>query len=276
MSKSLEVIRASLKNKVLDAEIHCALNPSYSDKLSTEYRHWAPTDYSRVFRAYSAACLILNESPSFGLVDSPVEMPKQSSWLGRELLKLLNGTVERDSESPYQFGATDYARDTVCSNTEGYFLKSLGHQDGEITRAKRDQTIYTDDSGKPILFTKGEGDVWSSVSFADIGVEGVTFPAGTIFKARKKPKFKHSVIKPGLLVADISNIESLQPLRLSLFAIPHDERLEATVDKPLLKPAEAERQLFLDSLPTVPMLDKYLRIEPEKHQANAAVPAFSR
>jgi hypothetical protein len=261
MSQSLNAVKGSLQGKTLDGEILCALDPSYDTKLPTEYVHWAPTDYSRIFRAYSAACLILNESPAARLIDSPVEIPNQTSWLGQELLKLLNGTVEGGSEAPYQFDATAYSRDTVCINTEEFFLKSLGHQDGGITKVERDQVIYTDDSGKPVLFAKGEGKVRSSISFTDIGIEGITFPAGTIFKVRKKLSFKHSVIKPGLLATDIDSITSLQPLRLSLFAIPHDERLEATLDKPMLKPAEDSRQAFVDSLPAISMLDAYLRTE---------------
>jgi hypothetical protein len=283
MSKSFDVVKASLRDATVDAEIQCALDPSYDMRLPTEYVHWAPAEYSRIFRAYSAACLILNEGPDVGLIDSPVEIPKQSSWLGVELLKLLNGTVTRDSKAPHKFEARAHAKDTVCINTEEFFMKSLGHDDGEITRQKRDQTIYTNDSDVPVLFAKGDGDVKSSISFTDIDVEGITFPAGTVFRVRKKRKFKHSVVKPGLLRADLDSIASLQPLRLSLFAIPHDERLEATVDKPLPELIKRDRQTFLDSLPTVPALDKYLRAELENHQteldispATSAVLASSR
>lgn len=270
MIASLDAVRACVHDRTLDYEVNSALDAGFKGVLATEQDHWTPDDYSRLFRAYSASCLILNESPDFSLIDKPVNPPNNISWLGRAFLELLNGTVERNPNSDYRFRAGQRTRATSCRNAEVYFAEALGHESGAISRDKNEHVAYVDDSQNPILFTKGVGDVPSSISFREITVNDVAFPAGTIFRIRKKPKCDYTEIMPGLKIMNINNISSIQPLRLSLFAIPHHERLEATIDEPLLKPAEEERQHFLDSLPAISMLDKHLRMELGSQQAEMA------
>lgn len=257
MNRSLKVVRSTLHPVQVNYDVSRALDPNYKAPLPCEKDNYSPHCYSRLFRAYSAACGELNHGSAPTLIDRTVEIPQDVGWLGGKLLELLNSSLERKSDSVYSFTSRTQSSSTVCQESEDLFVDNLGHTEYEIVKQKKTQTVYVNEENQPILFTKGEG-VRSTISFADIAVNGIIHPAGTIFRARQKPKTSFKSIAPGLEMGGLSNISSIQPLRMSLFPIPPDERLEAVLARDV-NPYDEDTQIRLARLPTMSRLDFFLR-----------------
>jgi len=119
-----------------------------------------------------------------------------------------------------------------CKDSEYYFSHCLRSNDtGNYNSPER--TIFQK-NGRPILIQKtggyntnfddrtGETNA-TALNLEPIFVSGVLYPPGTLFGVEKKgdPKYVRNI---GNQVYDISEIEGLLPLRLSMYAITQGEQ----------------------------------------------------
>jgi hypothetical protein len=191
--------------------------------------------WSRLFRTHAKACGLLNQSPGEQLYQ---EMPKNSdnqSWLGNQIVSLINGSWERDSDTGYEFidEKPGVLIDT-CAKAEVYFMENLGLKDGAIHLGDSTQSTYVDDDKEPVFFRKGI-ELPSAISFKEVGVNGITYPAGTLFFVRSKQTAIPIQRSEVGNIFTTDSIGAIQPIRLSLFGIPVPERDAVLSDKAAYK-----------------------------------------
>jgi hypothetical protein len=196
---------------------------------------WAPP-WSKLFQAFSDTCVILHEDPDIQLVDRPVEIPPQINWLGGQFLQLLNGSLLRDSDAAYQMAA-DGIRDIsdakgkydVCKYAEysfTHYLKYTAYPEQKMASAD----FYVDPDNNPVMVTKHVGSEWhgqTTLSFRDISINRLTYPAGTIFMVERAggDTTDQSLYSDGFCnVLGLDVIAAIRPLRLSLFPVPELQR----------------------------------------------------
>ena len=253
MNASAEALYEHFADSKLHIDISYALEDLEDDLMAADYfgaPHW-----SNIFNTYSNACAILHENPDTELIDKPVALPENTPWLGQQLIRLLNGSVARDSTASYQIAdqdpVTEEGEDTyvkACELAEERFVACGGWPGApDLTRP---QDIFVDDANRPVLFAKGYGNE-SALSLSEISINGVAHTAGTIFYFRRNDSIPYLYADPALeekepyqssdiRVSHLESLASLRPLRLSLFPVPSAQRVETITPEKSYKMEIAE------------------------------------
>lgn len=182
---------------------------------------------SRLFNVATAAMDILRKEPETPVIESPVKVEDGAAdRLGRFTMRILNDSLLRRQPHKNAWTLTSLKMKKVgtCGLTEERFAEAAGYF-GEIMLGNPSH-IYTSRFGEPILFAKeiGQG---SAISFKQLSLNRVRYPAGTIFVIEPDPeapsvrvdKYEATLFKP-------SHIRGLAPLRYATMAFPPKERPE--------------------------------------------------
>lgn len=225
MSETLKAVREQFETFNLEENVSAALygmEPPDDDLPKYEVPDWSP-----VANAYERACAVLSKHPQTQLSDEIVDSPAEISSLGRYFINLVNSSIKRNSHTTFQFEEFGSGYLGVCAQAEVRFASCLGHTNGGVIREEESrQDVYVDEANNPIAFTKGKN-VVSSISFEDISINGIMHPAGTIFKTVRGRHAEPIVKERALYINSVDDIESIYPMRLSIFALPRRERIEA-------------------------------------------------
>lgn len=239
MSEQFDLVREQLSAVEVAPALQEVLGGETSAPLKSPASSiWAPT-WSKLFQAFSNTFVILHEDPDIELVDQPLEIPSQANWLGGQFLQLLNGSLLRDSTATYQMVA-DGIRDIsdaqrkydICKGAEHsftHYLKYTAYQEQKIASAD----FYVDPDNNPVMFTKHAGsglNGQTTLSFHDISINELTYPAGTIFMVERagNDTTDQSLYSDDFCnIFELDSIEVIRPLRLSLFPIPSPQRPDA-------------------------------------------------
>jgi len=212
-------------------------NLSYSERDSfvmkkiTEFRENPARFYPRIKKLMDPGIRSLSSE----LPDDMMEGTKLYLFLYSQMFFPINkegeyaqcNTFEKPKKTPSYF---------FCKDSEYYFNARLSSFDTENSISP-DRTVFSSDD-KPVLLQKtggyktdyGDGGDTNAtaLNLEPIFVSGILYPPGTLFGVIKKGNPDY-VRKSGDQHYDISEIEGLVPLRLSIYSVSKDsdERQEA-------------------------------------------------
>lgn len=183
---------------------------------------------SGILNAYNEACRLIRQDPARELVNAEVSLPDEPSAAGKFLVSLLNESLTRDSTVTPSFNLGSARARAACEDAEDNFLMSLGlSRPGKfLTKNGRTNRLFAGKDGTPIFFQKGY-EIGSSLSLKPVSLNGIGYPAGTIFSLTPKRNLDGHYLDKGLDVHALSDISALAPMRLSAYSLPKDEQESA-------------------------------------------------
>lgn len=180
----------------------------------------------KLYNSISASMRLLREQPDLELVSSTLPKNFSHNQLSGILFNLLNTSLERKSPEAYANPLTSKATDfeNCCDEAESKFLHAI---DGKNKQA-RQNALLVSRSGAPVLFQKSQH-CETSLSFTDLSINGVVYPAGTIFSAKLKEKSLVSSDEMRVGFASDESVLAIGGLRVSCFKLQEQsERVELT------------------------------------------------
>lgn len=184
-----------------------------------EYSCHTPND---MLTAIALAGSLLREDSDKQLADRTIDLGEDlaRSATARALAGIINGSVERlDAES----GITDlpgsgYGIDS-CRGAEYRFAQAIFALEAGLGESQ----IIGDE--KPALFRKLNEGSKSALALRTIGVDGVPYPAGSIFRVSLKPDSVPRNIG-GVESVSLDDVKGLGFMRLSAYGLEQPERMD--------------------------------------------------
>jgi hypothetical protein len=199
---------------------------------------------SLLLNVHTAGCLLRKGNPRIKLAESKVELPPNINELGKIALTQINDSVQPNYDQPYvrhSFPAVSRSGLDTCMDAEERFAHALGLEsnDKKLVAQKRLNELYLDNTGQAVFFKKSVY-IPLSINFAPVNIGGIRYPVGTIFQVNHK-RAARSVEAEALRIFSKDSITSAVPLRLSLYALAPEHRIQAA------HPEEVEDFLRRDS-----------------------------
>lgn len=181
---------------------------------------------SSILNAYTEACRLLRGEPSARLLKAEIALPEEPSAASKFLVSLLNESVTRDSPIESDFSYTGKTKGkSVCRESEDNFIIALGNGTERkfVTKNHKTNRVFAGKNGSPIFFQEGYN-VGTSLSLKPVALNGIGYPAGTLFSLNTVSSAAGNTIEDGLDAHALEDISGLAPMRLSVFAFPRAEQ----------------------------------------------------
>ncbi len=229
-----EQIALQMEGKVDPIVFAGITGEGYDEKggLSHDSVHSSPCG-SNLFNAFTRACYRLQENPNANLSSEVIRPPEQLSTLGSYLVNLVNDTHTRNKLLPNNFVSKKINKLVLneidgCCDAEENFMKALGQENEGVPEVYPEHRlsknkIYIDDDGQPLLIRKTYGEK-NTLSLQDISINGVAFPAGTLFISRERALGHNHRQDKHLTIKSLRDISRLSPIRLTKYALPTEEQ----------------------------------------------------
>jgi len=181
---------------------------------------------SNTYNAYSHACTILREKPDRELSDEYIPQMDGLSTMGGYLLNIVNDSLFRDAEEKIELHHNGPKEEVGnCLSAEGNFKVAIERSDlADEEYDNQKNQVFVDDQGELVLFRKGYGEP-SALSFVDLSLNGIAYPAGTLFNVGKSRYSYGQKIAPKTYLHSLEEVISIAPLRSALYALPTVEQL---------------------------------------------------
>jgi hypothetical protein len=193
-----------------------------------------------LYAAMIEAGHILRKAPDTELVDTAITPPSNKlSYLNRSvaargLIAILNASLERQPGKSWDTTFQCYGTRAIdaCQDAERYFGRVIAQMqtpDKPIMGQRRliGYQLITDNDNQPIAVRKGMGEP-STLSFTEITINGIPYPAGSIFRAdivddleriQKWYKYRTRVYIDTQRRVGVEEVSHIAFRRLSAFAI---------------------------------------------------------
>lgn len=187
---------------------------------------------SSLLNASTASMRLLDRKPDKPLAKEKIEIPENASTLGKYVLGMINNSISRPRARGTTAKFTSRPAGIVDTGTyaEERFAKAcdlLPHEHDDVPHG-----VLVDRKRRPMMLLKEIGFL-SGMSLRQIALNGILYPAGTLFRVQESPDYKSTIIdgyevihshrteSDGVLV---SNIDAMSPQRYSLFSFLPTER----------------------------------------------------
>jgi len=205
--------------------------PSSRDLL--DYSAFAP---SLTLDAIVAAGTHLRHSPDQPLLETPVYLTseQQGHFASQVLASIINASITRptnNTEDP-AFACLDPTTLGGCAAAEPYFVDAVGKLSPIATGDHPPIADIVTKNGNPVLLSKKARDLGAEtcLTLCKITVDGVPYPSGSIAIPVMKTEAREEAWPANgerpYTLHDIRDVRSLGFMRLSMFALPLDERSE--------------------------------------------------
>lgn len=198
------------------AKLHSGLANLETPVSDDEFRIDAP---SPMLKAVATAGGMLREDPTATLAEQPIkpEAKFERSSIARALIGIINASIKPEVgpvDLPYTWEGVD-----VCRQADFKFLDLIN----QLSEGAGAGQIIG--SGQPALLRKTQNGEKSALSVRDLVVNGIPYPAGSIFKVKMSDEDELSTHMPDVLQSvDLSRVGGLGFMRLSVFAVDENER----------------------------------------------------
>ena len=173
-------------------------------------------------------------------IRSALTLPEHATYEEVLFARLGNAFLKPDTSRATNFELSNRsANPGACIAAEITFAALLRAKTERVDDIAVGPTlIYDDPDGNPLLLQKTYGAI-TALGLVPVTVQGVEYPSGTIFAAYSEPAtllrdnklgFKIGVDVPIEQHVSASVIDSLAPLKMSLFGIPSGERVSVAND----------------------------------------------
>ncbi len=219
------------------------VEPFILDALKGNSKHPSITTLtgSNTFNAYTRACTVLREKPDRELSNEYIPQMDGLSTMGGYLLNIVNDSSFRDAEEKIELHHNEAKEGADnCLSAEYYFKAAIERSDlSDDEYGSNKNRMFVDDEGQLVFFKKGYREP-TALSFAPLSLNGISYPAGTLFNIDKTPYGYGKKIAPKTFIHSLEDVTSIAPIRSALYALPAAEQLPAATHTDLYNSAGTE------------------------------------
>lgn len=222
----------------MTSELSTPPSEPLTDRMINDILTMHPDHFGNVFSAHAptptleaiyrtGAFIRTNPGEPIRQSEVPVHSIDPRNFARTVLAELINATLEPPVVQPdlHAFSGAGTKVKDACNHAEGLFYDSLKHMEKPYPGVPQPDVFF--DGDVPVLLRKRIGEK-TCLALQAITIDDVTYPAGSIVYPYVPEEIKHAVRKEHRDMRyapfDISHIETLGFLRLSLFAIPPKQR----------------------------------------------------